>query len=312
MKKISFVIPCYKSGETIVPVVDEILRKVTEKPGITPEILLVNDASPDDLADTLLRLCENRPACTMVELAKNANRPGAVMAGLARMTGDVAVIMDDDGQCPMECLWELLVPLEGDADVSIAKYPERKQSRFKDCATWLNRKMTEIALQKPAELEFTNFMALKKTVVDELVRYDNPYPYLTGLLLRTTKHIVNVPMEQRERQAGVTTFTFRKMVALWVNGLTAFSILPLRVASFCGVASAILGFLLGLYTVIHKLVAPDVQAGYSSTVALLLFIGGLILLSLGIIGEYIGRIYMCINRSPQYVVRRVEKSRGRE
>lgn len=312
MKKLSFVIPCYKSGTTIGPVVDEILRKVAEKSDFIPEILLVNDASPDDLSDTLLRLCESRPSCTMIELAKNANRPGAVMAGLARMTGDVAIIMDDDGQCPMECLWELLAPLAGDADVSIAKYPERKQSRFKDGATWLNRKMTEIALQKPHDLEFTNFMAMKKSVVDELVRYDNPYPYLTGLLLRTTKHIVNVPMEQRERQAGTTTFTFRKMVALWVNGLTAFSILPLRVASFCGIASAIVGFLLGLYTVIHKLVSPNVQAGYSSTVALLLFIGGLILLSLGIIGEYIGRIYMCINRSPQYVVRRVENGRGPE
>lgn len=310
--KISFVIPCYKSGSTIGPVVDEILAKVAERPEVEPEIVLVNDASPDDLSETLHRLCESRPACVVVELAKNANRPGAVMAGLAHMTGDVAVIMDDDGQCPMGRLWDLLAPLDGDADVSIAKYPDRKQSGFKDCATWLNRKMTEIALKKPAALEFTNFMAIKKAIAGELVHYDKPYPYLTGLLLRTTKHIVNVPMEERERQSGKTTFTFFKMVALWVNGLTAFSILPLRVASFCGIASAAVGFILGLYTVIHKLTDPTVQAGYSSTVSLLLFIGGLILLSLGIIGEYVGRIYMCINRSPQYVVRHVEKSRGKE
>lgn len=306
--KISFVIPCYKSGKTIGPVVDEILATVAQRPGTEPEILLVNDSSPDDLADTLQHILDTRPSCTVIELAKNFNRPGAVMAGLAHVTGDIAVVMDDDGQCPMPCLWQLLAPLEGDADVSIAKYPERKQSAFKDCATWLNRKMTEIALRKPPELEFTNFMAMKRAVADEVARYPHPYPYFTGLLLRTTRHIQNVRMEERERQAGTTTFTFRKMVALWVNGLTAFSILPLRFASFCGIACAAVGFVLGIVTVARKLFSSDIQAGYSSTIALILFLGGMVLFSLGVIGEYVGRIYMCINRSPQFVVRRVSKS----
>lgn len=309
--KISFVIPCYKSGQTIGPVVDEILATVAQRPGAEPEIVLVNDSSPDDLADSLRDILDTRPSCVVVELAKNFNRPGAVMAGLAHVSGDVAVVMDDDGQCPMPRLWDLLAPLEGDADVSIAKYPERKQSAFKDCATWLNRKMTEIALRRPKGLEFTNFMAMKRAVADEIARYENPYPYFTGLLLRTTRHIQNVPMEERERRAGSTTFTFGKMVALWVNGLTAFSILPLRFASFCGIGCALGGFALGLFTVVRKLVSSDIQAGYSSTIALLLFLGGMILFSLGVIGEYVGRIYMCINRSPQYVVRRVAKSGDR-
>lgn len=306
--KISFVIPCYKSGLTIGPVVDEILATVALRPETVPEIILVNDSSPDDLASTLRHLLDTRPSCVVVELARNFNRPGAVMAGFAHVSGDVVVIMDDDGQCPMPCLWDLLAPLEGGADVAIAKYPERKQSAFKDCATWLNRKMTELALGRPPDLEFTNFMAMKRSIADEIARYENPYPYFTGLLLRTTRHIRNVPMEERERQAGTTTFTFRKMVALWVNGLTAFSILPLRFASFCGLASAACGFAYGIFAVVRKLLGADIQAGYSSTIALILFLGGMVLFSLGVIGEYVGRIYMCINRSPQYVVRSVTKS----
>lgn len=306
--KISFVIPCYKSGLTIGPVVDEILATVALRPGTIPEIILVNDSSPDDLSSTLRHILDTRPSCVVVELARNFNRPGAVMAGLAHVSGDAVVVMDDDGQCPMPCLWDLIDALEGGADVAIAKYPERKQSAFKDCATWLNRKMTELALGRPRDLEFTNFMAMKRLIANEIARYENPYPYFTGLLLRTTRHIRNVPMEERERQAGTTTFTFRKMVALWVNGLTAFSILPLRFASFCGLASAACGFAYGIFAVVRKLLGADIQAGYSSTIALILFLGGMVLFSLGVIGEYVGRIYMCINRSPQYVVRSVTKS----
>lgn len=306
--KISFVIPCYKSGLTIGPVVDEILATVALRPETVPEIILVNDSSPDDLASILRHILDTRPSCVVVELARNFNRPGAVMAGLAHVSGEAVVVMDDDGQCPMPCLWDLIDALEDGADVAIAKYPERKQSAFKDCATWLNRKMTELALGRPRDLEFTNFMAMKRSIADEVARYENPYPYFTGLLLRTTRHIRNVPMEERERQAGTTTFTFRKMVALWVNGLTAFSILPLRFASFCGLASAACGFTYGIFAVVRKLLGADIQAGYSSTIALILFLGGMVLFSLGVIGEYVGRIYMCINRSPQYVVRSVTKS----
>lgn len=313
MKKISFVIPCYRSGATIGGVVDEIEGKLREREDYTYEVILVNDASPDDLQERLDALCKEQENLVVIELAKNANRPGAVMAGLSQAEGDVAVVLDDDGQCPMPRLWDLLAPIEaGEADVTMAKYPERKQSAFKDVATWVNRRMTEIALKKPRGLEFTNFMAMKRSVAEQIARYENPYPYLTGLLLRTTRHFVNVPMEQRERQAGGTTFTFRKMLALWVNGLTAFSILPLRFATWCGVLSALAGFATGLWVVARKLWCGDgIQAGYSSTVALQLFIGGMILFCLGIIGEYVGRIYMCINKSPQYVIRSVKRSDGR-
>ena len=123
------------------------------------------------------------------------------------------------------------------------------------------------------------------------------------MLLRTTSDIINVQMDERERFSGSTTFTFGKMLGMWLNGLTAFSIKPLRLSSLVGVICAIIGFIFGIVTIIRKLVVPDISVGWSSIVSIILFIGGLIMLMLGMIGEYIGRIYISINNSPQYVVK---------
>jgi undecaprenyl-phosphate 4-deoxy-4-formamido-L-arabinose transferase len=303
MKLLSFVIPCYGSEKTIEAVYNEIASKVAEKNEYDYEIIAVNDCSPDGVLSVLYHLNEKDPKFKVVNLSRNMNRPGAVMAGLNCASGDISIVMDDDGQCPMERLWDLLEPLENGFDVSMAKYPRRKQSLFKDFGTWVNKKMTEIILQRPPDLEFTNFMAIKKYIVKELIQYHNPYPYMTGLILRTTKYITNVTMEERNRLSGGTTFTFRKMLSLWINGLTAFSVLPLRIATFLGFIVSSIGFLFGIVFLIRKLVRPDIAAGYSSTIVSIFILNGLVLLILGMIGEYIGRIYICLNKSPQYVIK---------
>lgn len=303
MKLLSFVIPCYGSEKTIEAVYNEIASKVAEKNEYDYEIIAVNDCSPDGVLSVLYHLNEKNPKFKVVNLSRNMNRPGAVMAGLNCASGDISIVMDDDGQCPMERLWDLLEPLENGFDVSMAKYPRRKQSLFKDFGTWVNKKMTEIILQRPPDLEFTNFMAIKKYIVKELIQYHNPYPYMTGLILRTTKYITNVTMEERNRLSGGTTFTFRKMLSLWINGLTAFSVLPLRIATFLGFIVSSIGFLFGIVFLIRKLVRPDIAAGYSSTIVSIFILNGLVLLILGMIGEYIGRIYICLNKSPQYVIK---------
>lgn len=300
---ISFVIPCYGSEKTIQPVTDEIIAVVSGMQGYDYEIIAVNDCSPDNVWGVLKRLAADNKKIKPVHLAKNANRPGAVMAGMSLTQGDIIVVMDDDGQCPVDRLPDLIAPLSEGYDVSMAKYPQRKQSLFKDFGTIVNKKMTEWIIDRPKELEFTNFSAIKRYVVDEILEYNNPYPYLTGLILRTTESITNVEMEERERLEGRTTFTFSKMLKLWFNGLTAFSIKPLRLSSFLGVLCALLGFLYGIFTVVRKLLVPDISAGYSSILSAILFIGGLIMLMLGMIGEYLGRIYISINNSPQYVIK---------
>ena len=145
---------------------------------------------------------------------------------------------------------------------------------------------------------------MKKYIVEEITKYKNPYPYMTGLLLRTTSDIVNVEMEERERISGNTNFTFKKMLNLWINGFTAFSVKPLRISTVIGFITAVIGFIYGIYIIIHKLFLHSaVLEGYSSTMSALLFVGGIIMMMLGIIGEYIGRIYISINNSPQYVIK---------
>lgn len=304
MVLLSFIIPCYGSERTIVPVIDEIINKVNENLDYSYEIVAVNDCSPDNVWEIISDMAHKNTKIKAVALAKNANRPGAVMAGLRQSTGDICIVMDDDGQCPVSELWRLLEPLNAGYDVSIADYPERKQSAFKNFGTVVNKKMTEVIIDRPKNLQFTNFMAIKKFVVNEIVQYTNPYPYLTGLLIRTTQNIANVKMEERTRlDNGSTTFTLKKMLKLWLNGFTAFSVKPLRISTVLGALCALVGFVYGLVTIIRKIVEPDILMGYSSLMAVLLFVGGMIMIMLGMIGEYIGRIYICINNSPQYVIR---------
>ncbi len=305
MEKLSFIIPCYGSECTIEFVINEIKQEVSKLSVFDYEIIAVNDCSPDNVWDVLCSIQQTDAHLKLLEMARNMNRPGAVMAGLNNMSGDIAIVMDDDGQCPMERLTDLLQPIiKGEADVSMAKYPVRKQSLFKDFGTFVNKRMTEFILDKPRNLEFTNFMAIRRCVVNEMIRYQNPYPYMTGLLLRSTKHIVNVEMEERQRHdGGCTTFSFVKLLGLWMNGLTAFSVKPLRVASFLGFVLAFMGFVYGIWLVIQKLFCGNVAIGYSSIMVGIAVIGGLLMVMLGIIGEYIGRIYICLNKSPQYIVR---------
>lgn len=303
MKKISFIIPCYGSEKTIEPVIKEIIETISEKKNYDYEIVAVNDKSPDNVWKVLIQLTQKNKKIKAISLAKNMNRPGALMAGMANSTGDYIVLMDDDGQCPMNNLWKLIEQLEKGHDIAVAKYPEKKQSKFKNIGSKINKLMTEIIIGKPKDLMFTNFTIVKRFVVTEMLKYQNPYPYMTGLMLRTTSDIVNVEMEERERISGNTNFTFKKMLSLWINGFTAFSIKPLRLATFLGLCSSFIGFIFGLIIIIKKIINPEILQGYSSLASIILFIGGVIMLMLGLIGEYLGRIYISINNSPQYVIK---------
>jgi len=307
--KFSFVIPCYGSQKTITGVVDEIDQVMGMRPEFEYEIIAVNDCSPDSVLSVLRDLVDKNPHLTVADLSKNMGKHSAVMAGYSLASGDYIVNLDDDGQCPMDHLWKLYDAMGDKYDMAMAKYPEKKQSRFKNIGSAVNSGMTHWLLDKPTELNFSNFSIVKKYVIEEMLNYKNPYPYIEGLVLRTTRSIVCVDMEERERSdSGSGNFTFRKSLDLLINGLTAFSVKPLRIATLSGIASAFLGFLYGVYIIIHKLVHPETPIGYSSMMALLIFVGGMIMFMLGIIGEYIGRIYISINNSPQFVIREIIKN----
>lgn len=304
-KKISFVIPCYQSARTIPAVVKEIEDAMTRKPETSFEIILVNDASPDGTYLVIKGICESDSHVIGINLAKNFGQHAALMAGMNLSSGEVLVCLDDDGQTPADEVWKLLDKIEEGYDVVYAKYDHKQHSRFRNIGSRVNSLMTEKLLGKPKELYISSYFAARKFVVDEMIRYKNAYPYVIGLILRTTNKICNVEVTHRERKFGASGYTFRKLIALWVNGFTAFSVKPLRIAAYGGSMTALFGFLYFIFTIINKIRNPRVPLGWSSTMSVILLIGGVILVVLGIIGEYIGRIYLCINNSPQYVIREI-------
>lgn len=304
MGKISFVIPCYRSAATVGAVIEEIEQTLLDNQKYEYEIIAINDESPDDVYDVLANLAKQKRYLKVIDLAKNQGKHAALMAGYGNATGDIIVSLDDDGQCPLDHLWELIAPLENGYDMAIAKYPFKKQSGLKNFGSAVNSYMAQKLIGKPKELVLSNFSAMKRFVCQEIIRYRHAYPYVDGLILRTTTNICNVPMEERERMCGVSGYTFIKSLKLWLNGFTAFSVKPLRIASMMGICCTAIGALYGMYIVVNKWLNPWIPAGYSSIMAVLLFIGGMIMLMLGMIGEYVGRIYISINDSPQYVIRR--------
>lgn len=302
---LSFIIPCYGSEETVLSVIDEIIDTVGKEFQYDYEIIAVHDCSPDNVLHVLLESVKQNHKIKVIDLAKNMGKHAALMAGFTYAQGDYIICTDDDGQCPINDTFQLIERLRSGYDAVFAQYKKKKQSIIKNIGSYTNNLMANIILSKPLDLRFSNFFALKKFVIDEMVQYKNPYPYIEGLIVRTTSKIANVYLEERERLVGKSGFTFRKSLSLWLNGFTAFSVKPLRVATIMGFTCAIVGFLLGVYTIIHKLKYPSTPAGYSSIMASLFFVGGMIMLMLGLIGEYIGRIYISINNSPQYVIRQI-------
>ena len=300
---VSFVIPCYRSEQTITGVVEEITQTMGQLPGYTFEIILVNDCSPDDTFQIIRQLCGQYDNLIGINLARNFGQHSAIMAGLHYATGDLCVFLDDDGQTPAGEVGKLLEAIARGADVAIASYDHKMHSHFRNWGSQLNECMMHIMLHKPKDLFVSSYFAVKRFVADSMLQYSNSYPYLPGLLLRATKNIVNVPVHHREREVGTSGYTLKKLIGLWFNGFTAFSVVPLRMATLVGVVSAFMGFSYGIYTIIRKLVDPNILLGFSSIMAAILFIGGMLMIMLGLVGEYIGRIYISLNNSPQYVVR---------
>lgn len=322
MAKISFVIPCYRSESTIRKVVDEIRDTVNAHNGAVSaravsnsttddyEIVLVNDCSPDGVWNEIKTLAAEDPNIKGICLAKNFGQHSALMAGYANATGDYIVSLDDDGQTPACETYKLVEMLEEGFDVVYGYYNHAAQHLFRRLGSWTNKKMAEAIIGQPKTLNTTSFFIMRKFIADEIVRYPHPFPYISGLVFRATKNLGNVYVGHRKRLEGKSGYTLRGLISLWVNGFTAFSVKPLRAATFIGIICALVGFVAGLFVVYEKFMNPQVPIGYTSLLATLLFVGGMIMLLLGLIGEYVGRIYISINQSPQYVVR--ERTQPRE
>ncbi len=302
MSKISYVIPCYRSEHTIKDVVLELEKlMVSELKKYQYEIILVNDGSPDDLHSVIQKEFSNDSHVQYIRLAKNFSQHNAVMAGLNHAKGSIIVCLDDDGQTSVLEIPKLVSALNDDIDVAYAKYPNKKHSWFRNLGSKFNDYMLKTMLDKPKDLYISSFFAMKSYVKNEMIKYYNPYPYLGGLILRITNRIINVEVSHFDRVEGSSGYTFKKLLKLYVNGLTNFSVKPLRVSLTFSFLFILIAVIFGIYLIVNKIINPLTPMGWTSTMILILFIGAAITFLLGIIGEYVGRIYISINKIPQYV-----------
>ena len=313
-RKLSFVIPCYRSENTVMTVVDEIENTVSQKPEYDYEIILVNDCSPDNVWNVISERAKTDDKVIGINLSKNFGQHSALMAGYNNVSGDIVVSLDDDGQTPACDVFKLIDELDKGYDIVYAQYPETRQSWFRRLGSNFTKKITDYLFDiKGDNRRGSSYFVVQRYIIEEMIRYKNAYPYLAGLVLRSTRNISVVDIEHRSRLEGQSGYSINKLLALWLNGFTAFSIKPLKLGTYCGFFLAALGFVYAMVTIIRKLfITPMMEAGWSSIISIMLVIGGVVLIMLGLMGEYIGRIYICINKSPQYVIKDCVKKMGAE
>lgn len=302
---LSIIIPCYCSGNNIRKVVSDIDETLKDK-NMSYEIIMVNDSSPDDTFEIIDDIAKNRDNTYAIDLARNSGQHAAIMAGFNYAKGKMIATCEDDGQTEVSIIPQLIDKLNEGYDVAAPEYKDRgKRSLFRRFGSACATAMANWMIPRPKGILVPIFFVAKRFVVKEIIRYNQPYPYLEGLILRSTFNIALIEARQNERLEGKSGYTLKKMISLWLNGFTSFSIKPLRISIIFGIISAVVGALAGLGVIIRKLVEPDVLIGWSSTIAIMLLMFGVAFVILGMIGEYVGRIYLCINKTPQFVVRQI-------
>ncbi len=301
--KFSVIVPCYNSQDTIREVVETTIAVFGQMGETDYEFVLVNDYSPNtETLYALQRLAGQYPFVKVIDLAKNFGQANAQMAGLNYARGEYVINMDDDLQTHPSNIPLLYGKLCEGYDLVFARYKKKQHNKFRNLLTFMGAKFDEICLERPKDISFTSFWICKKFVRDELIKYKYPYSFMEGLFLRTARNIANVEIEHRARQYGHSGYNLRKLVKLWSN-FTNFTVIPLRIAGVIGFLSALLGFFYALYIVIKKLLDPGMPMGYASIICIILIFFGITLFCIGMLGEYVGRTFLCVNNNPQYVVR---------
>lgn len=307
MMKISVCIPCYKSENTIEKLVEQISKVFKEHKDYQYEIVLANDGSPDNTINVIKRLANKDNHIIAIDLAKNFGESSALMAAYSMASGDYIVRMDDDGEHNPEDLFKLIDKLEEGFDYVCAKFLNYHHSLYKRLGSKFNYWFLCRMMNVPKGSIMSSYNVTRKYVIDRILDYKNPKPYIDGMVWAITNKTSFVSIEHGYRYGGESGYDLKKSISLWLNGVTSFSVKPLRLASLCGIIFSVVGFIIGVITIIDKLIHPEIEAGWTSTFAMLIFIGGFIMLFLGLIGEYIGRGYLIDNNIPQYVIRDVIK-----
>jgi glycosyltransferase involved in cell wall biosynthesis len=302
---LSVVIPVYGSARILPELARQLEAALAPRYGVDGfEAVLVHDCGPDDAWPVIESLAAHHPWLGGVDLRMNAGQHNAVMAGLAHARGAIVVTMDDDLQHSPADIGALVARIEGGADVCYAHFPSREHATWKVLGSRFNDWVAQRLLKKPKGLYLSPFRAMRAEIRDEVLRYDGPFVYVDGLILQATRNIATVDVAHHARSDGRSGYSFRKLVSLWSQMATSFSVVPLRFVSLIGALSSIVGFVMAGLVIALKLMHPEWVVGWASMIVTVLILGGIQLLSLGAIGEYVGRVLLTLNGKPQYVVRK--------
>jgi glycosyltransferase involved in cell wall biosynthesis len=306
--RISVLIPVYNSQNTIGDLVDTVVRTLQPLANLW-EIVLVNDGSVDRSHEAVLAAIERHPGLIKyIRLYRNFGEHNAVICGLNYVTGDSVTIIDDDFQNPPTEILSLVEKLLEGYDVVYSYYEKRYHSLFRVLGSQFNDQVAAILLKKPKDLYLSSFKTIDAALVRIIAQYQGPYPYIDGLILRSTRNIGRQLCLHADRKDGKSSYTLVKLIRLWANMFTGFSITPLRITSYLGVVVSFIALLLTVYFVIVRSIGPifikhDIPPGWASTIVMITFLAGLQLIMLGMIGEYLGRLFLTINGAPQFLIR---------
>jgi len=305
---LSIVVPVYRGAATIGRLVAE-LSRLRPEGGI--EIVLVNDGSPDNSGEVCRELARTATVpLTYIEHTRNFGEHNAVMTGLRHARGAYVITMDDDLQNPPEEVIRLYDHArKGGFDVVYTRYAVKEHEGWRNLGSRFANWVADQLMDKPKGLYLSSFRCMSALAVGEVIKYRGPYPYVDGLLMQVTQRLDSIEVKHFARAEGRSNYTLRRLIRLWLNLATNFSILPLRLAVVAGVAMGLLGLIAAGWVILEALLG-ETPSGWASLMTVTLLIAGVQFLILGVLGEYVGRAFMSANGKPQGVVREVIGPRG--
>jgi len=306
---LSIVVPLYNAEKTL-PALHQEIAALQVAGG--HELIIVNDGSRDETEAVALKLTrESALPMKFLSLSRNFGEHNAVLAGLRAVSGRYVVTMDDDLQNPPSEALKLLAVAEAEKrDVVFGVYETKEHSWWRNAGSWLTNRIADFVVDKPRKLYLCSFRCLSRFVVDEIAKSRTPYPYIDGLIFQITQNVGTVAVRHVARAQGSSGYNFRKLIRLWISMLVNVSVLPLRLMTLAGMITSALGFLAVIEVVVEHLFNRQ-PTGWSSLMAAILLLSGIQLLLLGVLGEYVGRIYLGISEKPQSVVReQISSSHG--
>ena len=311
---LSIVIPCYNSAHTIGKVVETSMEVIEKIEGLECEFVLVNDFSRDETCRAIWELAKKYPNVKGISLAKNFGQHNAIMAGLHAAEGDYVMGMDDDMQTHPSQIPAFIEKMNEGYDLVFGIFKKRKFGFMNNLTSRIASFIMWHMVERPKGLEASNYWCCRKYVRDELIQYDGYNLYLQILFYRTTGNIANIEIEHFAREEGQSNYNFRKSFKLFMSFMN-YTVIPLRIATITGTLFSLAGFIGAIVVFVRKILDPTITVGWSSTMCVMMILFGFAFLMLGIIGEYIGKLILNINKTPQYVVREtinVEKEKPTE